>query len=161
MNRTTNPRTSAARKKAVKAGYRSFFEFNVAKQLKTSRISHDYEPRDMVLSYELRTRGRCAVCGSHEVVEQHTYLPDFVIGKGRNIVIEAKGKYDAKTRKKMIAVKEQNPEVHIIMLFMSDNKLSKKSKSRYSDWCEQNGFEYYIDNKDKWTDKIKSKHLLR
>lgn len=146
-----NPRQTATRKKALNAGMRSGFELKVANQLKRARISYVYEPSDGKLTYSLKSRGRCVVCGSHDIIEEKQYLPDFVIG---NIILESKGRFTAANRKSMISVKENNPDRIFVMLFMSNNKLSPKSKKRYSDWCEQHGFIYFLDN-TKWIPKLK------
>jgi hypothetical protein len=44
----------------------------------------------------------------------------------------------------MLAVKEHNPDTDIRILFQTDNWISKKKTSRYSDWCDKNGFIYHI-----------------
>lgn len=55
--------------------------------------------------------------------------------------IETKGKFTADDRKKLLAVKEQHPNVVIYLLFQrAYNKLSPKSKTTYADWSEKNGF---------------------
>jgi len=71
----------------------------------------------------------------------HTYTPDFHI-PNTNIHIEAKGKFTAAERKKMLLVKEQHPELRFVMVFQrSQNTLSKVSKTTYKMWAEKNGFE--------------------
>jgi hypothetical protein len=60
------------------------------------------------------------------------------------IIVEAKGKLDRLVREKMALVFEQNPDLDIRLLFMRDNKLSKTSKTRYSDWCEKRGIKYAV-----------------
>lgn len=69
----------------------------------------------------------------------HTYTPDFVIGN--SLIIEAKGKLDPQTRQKMLAVKQQHPDLDIRIVFMrGENKLSKASKTTYMDWGKKHGF---------------------
>lgn len=71
-------------------------------------------------------------------VLERTYCPDFLIA---NVYIEAKGKLDADTRAKMIAVKKAHPHLDIRIIFMrAENKLSKNSKTTYAQWAEKNGF---------------------
>ena len=60
------------------------------------------------------------------------YTPDFQIG---NVIIEAKGRFDASNRVKAIAFKEQYPQFVYAMCFDEYNKLSKASKTRYTEWC--------------------------
>lgn len=76
------------------------------------------------------------------VIEKY-YLPDFVI-EGTDIVVEVKGYFRATDRTKMLAVKKANPNLDIRFVFPQDNKLFSRSKTRYSDWCEKNGFKYHI-----------------
>lgn len=77
-----------------------------------------------------------------------TYTPDFKTGS-RNIYIEAKGKLDLETRKKMLWFRDSNPDIRIIFLFQNaDNKLNKKSKTTYSDWATANNFEWLDFRKD-------------
>lgn len=78
----------------------------------------------------------------YEVHELHKYLPDFVLGNG--IVVECKGRLTSADRKKMLLVKKQNPKKDIRLLFMCNNKLNPRSKTRYSDWAEKNGFPWAL-----------------
>lgn len=70
------------------------------------------------------------------------YKPDFKLPNG--IIVEAKGQFDAATRAKMALVIEQNPDRDIRLLFMRDNKISKKSKTRYSEWCRQRKIKFHV-----------------
>ena len=75
-----------------------------------------------------------------------TYNPDFKITKkdGSFIYIEAKGKFDYQTQRKMKAVKETNPELDIRIVFQSNGRIRKGSKMRYGDWADKNGFPWSI-----------------
>jgi hypothetical protein len=80
-----------------------------------------------------------------------TYTPDFKTGR-KKIYLEAKGKLDLDTRKKMLWFKECNPDIRIIFLFQnSDNKITKRSKTTYAMWAEENGFEW-LDFRRNWLD---------
>lgn len=69
------------------------------------------------------------------------YLPDFVLPNG--IIVEAKGYFDARSRAKMVAVKKNNPDLDIRMLFMnSKTKVRKGSATTYADWCNKNKFPF-------------------
>lgn len=69
-----------------------------------------------------------------------TYLPDFTKD---NIIIEAKGRFTAADRKKMLLVKEQYPDRIILMVFgRSENTIAKKSKTTYGDWCTKNNLSW-------------------
>lgn len=54
------------------------------------------------------------------------------------IVIESKGKFTALDRKKMLAMRLLHPDIDLRLLFQYDNKLSKTSKTRYTEWADKN-----------------------
>ena len=107
--------------------YRSFLEVEIANDLEEKGVEFEYECR--VLTYE-------------EPAHIRRYTPDFVLPNG--IIVEAKGIWSAKDRKKMSLVMEQHPELDIRMLFERNQKLSKTSKTRYADWCKKRGIKYAI-----------------
>jgi hypothetical protein len=70
---------------------------------------------------------------------QHTYCPDFLLPNG--VFLEAKGHLTEEDRRKMKAVKQQNPELDIRFVFQSPyNKIYKGSKTTYAKWAEKHGF---------------------
>jgi hypothetical protein len=79
-------------------------------------------------------------------VIQRYYLPDFIIilKDGTRRYIEAKGYFRSDDRTKLLAVKQAHPQADIRIVFSQDNKLTKRAKSKYSDWCKKNGFLYSI-----------------
>lgn len=100
---------------------RSHFERTLVNQLRKAKVRFEYEP--IKLPY----------------VIDHNYIPDFRLSNG--IIIEAKGKLDAQTRAKMLAVKKAHPELDIRLVFMrGNNKLSKRSNTTYLSWAEKHGF---------------------
>ena len=69
-------------------------------------------------------------------VIQHNYTPDFCLANG--VFLETKGYWDAESRRKMLEVKKNNPDLDIRMVFQSPyNKISKKSKTTYAMWCDR------------------------
>ena len=85
---------------------------------------------------------------------ERTYIPDFKTGRS-SIYIEAKGKLDLETRKKMIWFRDSNPGIRVIFLFMNpDNKITKRSKTTYAMWATDNGFEWLDFRKD-WLNAYK------
>lgn len=127
--------------KAIPAPYRSKFEYHIGSLLAKEGISFTYET--LSLGYTKKVRGRCTKCHSYgTTVSDHTYTPDFIISNG--VVVETKGRFTAEDRAKMVSIKEKHPHLDIRMLFMSNNKISKVSKTRYSDWCKKNGYKYAI-----------------
>lgn len=106
---------------------RSGFEKKVAAYLDEHQVPYKYE--EETIKYTVPET-------------KHRYVPDFMLDNG--VFIEVKGNFDAKSRQKMAYVIEQNPDLDIRMLFMSDNRINKSSKTRYSDWCEKRGIDYHI-----------------
>ena len=98
--------------------YRSGLEEKVADLLTELGISYEYESTKV------------------PYVIQHHYTPDFVLPN--YTYLETKGYWDAADRRKILAVKKANPEIDIRMVFQSPfNKISKKSKTTYAQWCDK------------------------
>lgn len=76
--------------------------------------------------------------------KKHKYTPDFILeGPNGKIIIESKGRFVAKDRRKHLLIKEQRPGLDIRFVFSNSNtKIYKGSKTSYADWCEKNGFEF-------------------
>ena len=88
-------------------------------------------------------------------VIEHVYIPDFTITlpDGRKLFIETKGngrQFDGNVRQKMDAVRDQNPELDLRIIFFADGRIggSKRRKSgeyyRQSDWAKKNRFIFTI-----------------
>ena len=77
---------------------------------------------------------------------ERTYTPDFIITRPghHDIYVEVKGYFRSSDRTKMRRVKECNPSLDIRLIFPYDNKITSKSRMRYSDWCNKYGFKYHI-----------------
>jgi len=104
--------------------FRSQFEVHIAKQLVAMGAKFSYESRRIKYLRPAMPTG---------------YTPDFILSNG--IIIETKGLFSAKDRKKHLAVREQHPNLDIRFVFQrAANRLSKKSKTTYADWCEKNKF---------------------
>ena len=74
-------------------------------------------------------------------VIQHNYKPDFILPNG--IYLETKGFWDAADRRKILAVVRDNPDIDLRMVFQAPfNKISKKSKTTYAQWCEKHGIKW-------------------
>ena len=103
--------------------FRSKLEERVATLLEQLGISYEYESEK--LSYTI----------------EHNYTPDFVLPN--YVYLETKGYWDAADRRKVLAVKRDNPEVDLRMVFQSPyNTISKKSKTTYAQWCEKHGIKW-------------------
>jgi hypothetical protein len=74
------------------------------------------------------------------------YIPDFIVtfSDGRKVYIEAKGYLRGEDRAKLLATKDRHPDKDIRIVFSKDNRLNKKSRSRYSDWAKKHGIPYSV-----------------
>ena len=98
--------------------YRSKLEERLATLLTTLGISYEYESEKV--SYTI----------------QHHYTPDFVLTN--HTYLEAKGYWSPADRRKILAVKKDNPDMHLRMVFQAPyNKINKKSKTTYAMFCEK------------------------
>ena len=67
---------------------------------------------------------------------QHNYHPDFILPN--NVYLETKGHWDEIDRRKVLAVKRDNPDIDLRMVFQAPyNKINKNSKTTYAMWCEK------------------------
>ena len=111
---------------AKKYGFKSGLEENISKQIEGKGIEVQYESEKV--AYVIPA-------------SEHTYNPDFKLPNG--IRVETKGRFVLAHRKKHLLVKEQNPNLDIRFVFSnSKNKINKKSKTTYGDWCDKHGFKY-------------------
>lgn len=113
--------------------YRSKFEKQIADWLRQNNIKFTYEP--CVLNYIVPE-------------SKHKYTPDWVFGnkekKKQQIYYESKGRFTAQDRKKMLLVRESNPDVVIRIIFQNSTvKITKTSKTSYADWCIKNEFDFF------------------
>ena len=100
--------------------FRSGLEEKVADLLVDLGVSYEYESKTV------------------PYIIQHSYTPDFILPNG--IWLECKGYWDSADRRKVKAVKEQNPDIDLRMVFQAPfNKISKKSKTTYAKYCEKLG----------------------
>ena len=105
-------------KESKQIKFRSKLEEKIADLLEGLGILYEYESEK--LSYTI----------------EHNYTPDFVLPN--YTYLEAKGYWAPEDRRKILAVKKSNPDVDIRMVFQSPyNKISKKSKTTYAQWCER------------------------
>lgn len=120
-----SPRRSAVRQAALKAGFRSGLEQDIADQLIKCGIPVVYEEEKI----------------PYLVEETREYCPDFYLGAG--IYIEGKGRFTTADRKKHLLLKKQYPLLDIRFVFSnSSNKIRKGSKTTYADWCVKHGFKF-------------------
>lgn len=111
---------------AKKYGFKSGLEENVSNQITGKGFEANYESERVTYTVP---------------ASEHTYHPDFRLPNG--IFVETKGRFVLADRKKHLLVKQQHPELDIRFVFTnSKNKINKRSKTTYADWCQKNGFKY-------------------
>ena len=113
--------------------YRSNLEKDIGNLLEGLGVSFQYESEK--LSYTI----------------EHNYTPDFVLPN--YVYLEAKGYWDAADRRKLLAVKRDNPDIDLRMIFQSPyNTISKKSKTTYAKWCDKHDIPWtsYTDIPIEW-----------
>jgi len=103
--------------------FKSKFEQQFALDLEDKGIPYEYEKITLPFTQE------------------HKYYPDFDLGGV--MLIETKGRFTGRDRAKHLKVKEAHPDRDIRFVFMkASNKLSTKSKTTYSEWCDKHGFKW-------------------
>ena len=119
-------KTMSKRAVALKHGFRSGLEEDVAKMLTEAGIPFTYE--ETKIKYI-------------KPASEHQYTPDFVLDNG--IIVETKGRFLIADRKKHMLIKRQQPHLDIRFVFSnSKQKLNKGSYTTYAQWCVKNGFQY-------------------
>jgi hypothetical protein len=102
--------------------FKSKFEMRFAHNLEEKGIKYEYEP------------------DAFPFTQVHNYTPDFKLG---SIYIETKGKFTGRDRTKHLLIKQTYPELDVRFVFQrASNKLSRVSKTSYSDWCDKHGFKW-------------------
>ncbi len=81
-------------------------------------------------------------CQKFSYTTESKYTPDFFLPNG--VIIEAKGFFKPSDRRKMLAVKQQHPELDIRFIFQRNNTITKQSKTTYGSWAEKHGFPWCI-----------------
>jgi hypothetical protein len=79
------------------------------------------------------------------------YIPDFRI-EANGTFLEVKGFLDVDDRRKMRAVKDQNPDLDVRFVFQKPHKLMPGAKSTNAQWAERHGFLWcpYTSIPDTW-----------
>lgn len=136
------PKISSKALKYCGVVYRSLLEVEIAKELRRKKkmfnkaFSTKYESE--AIPYTLAER---------------LYVPDFKIERkdGTVLYIEVKGYLDRDATRKMLAVKDCNPDKEFVFVFAKDNPIRRGARMRYSDWCKKHGFDCSIGKvKDEW-----------
>jgi hypothetical protein len=102
-------------------GYRSGFERSFAANLSSRGIKFRFESKKV------------------PYVLERTYNPDFEI-VDHGFFIETKGLLDRDSKAKMLAVKQQHPDLDIRFVFMHPKKKIPGTKQTHAQWADRNGF---------------------
>ena len=124
-------------------GFRSGFEAKIAASLTELGVPFSYETVQLRLEKSL-VGARCTNCNSKKIVKGVSYKPDFIIKE--RFVVEAKGRMTSKDRKTIDAFSKiaLSKGYFYFILLQRDNKLSKTSKTKYSDWLAARGITYAV-----------------
>jgi predicted nuclease of restriction endonuclease-like RecB superfamily len=106
--------------------FRSKYEAAVAASLKAGGVPIEYEAHAVPYTVE------------------HLYITDFAVPlPTRRVYLEPKGYFSPADRSKLLAVKEQHPELDLRLLFQNPSaRLSSSSKTTYAKWAERHGFKW-------------------
>jgi hypothetical protein len=117
--------SGVAKRTAKLAGMKSMGEVRCAADMDRRGIPYHYEVER--LTY---------------IFKPAKYTPDFTLYENDHILIEYKGKMTNQVRKKLLAIRDCNPNRTICLVFEKpNNKLSsRKNSMRYWQWAERNGF---------------------
>ena len=113
------------------SNYKSKFEKEVAQKLRRSKVAFEYEP---------------TVVRFVQPAKDRKYTPDWRIKtKGGDVLfVETKGKLTVEDRQKLVWVRDQHPELNLVLLFMNASvKLRKNSPTSYGEWATKNGFTWF------------------
>ncbi|MTD92897.1 hypothetical protein GIW81_00955 [Hyphomicrobium sp. xq] len=109
-------------------GYRSTAEHRVAEALKTAGVPVIYEKHRLPYTHP---------------ATNHHYTPDFVLPNG--IAIEVKGFLLMDSRKTLLLVREQHPDLDLRLVI---NKLTARvqglKKLNLAQWCDKFGFAWAV-----------------
>ena len=122
--------------------WRSQYERKIREWLDAYGVKYAYESWQFPITVKI-PGVQCGDCGSKAVYRDTTYTPDFHL-LSSNIVMEAKGKFDARARKIALAMKEQWPKIDYRILLQRDNWISGKKKQRYSDWLKKHNIPHAV-----------------
>lgn len=138
---------------------RSRFEKTVLDDLDDRGVVYDYEPFSVDWWDQSQKGLVCYDCGSRNVKKARSYTPDAEVEFLKDttlgtagFVLEIKGRLTVDDRTTLEGVKRAHPGLDIRLLFMRDNPIRPKSRTRYSDWARKAGFPYHVGAKvpDDW-----------
>ena len=133
----------------MKPKYRNPFEKATGTWLTKRGIGFAYER--VKISFPVPVKGGfCPSCNSILVYKHSSYLVDFSFDPANyKFYVETKGRLISESRTRFLALQQEGHDIRFV--FQRDNKLSPRSKKRYSDWAKKYGFKYSMGLPDpKW-----------
>jgi hypothetical protein len=131
-------RWGISRNEAAAEGYRSTYECAIARRLRAEGVAFEYEAQSFPVFVKA---GRSYSCGEPGcgggARRKINYTPDFLFND-RTFIVEAKGRLDAGSRAKAIAFRTQYPDIEYALLFEENNRISRVSRTHYTDWADAN-----------------------
>ena len=139
--------------------YRSGFEKKFAEFLDTRKVPYAYEVDTLKISVDT-TRVYCGDCGSTRIKQDTVYTPDF---KANGIYLECKGRLTAKERRRILGVKGCHPTIDFRLVFMRNNPLYPRSKTKYTDWAAQHNIPHCVGHEipNEWIKELGGKPVRR
>lgn len=124
---------------------RSRFEKIILDDLDARGVVYDYEPEQLAWYDKSLKYLVCEDCKGTNVTKTRWYTPDAFVYFPKDVlpmyfVLEIKGRLTVDDRTTLEGVKRAHPELDIRVLFMRDNPIRPKSKTRYTDWARKAGF---------------------
>jgi len=121
----------------------SVWEVDVAKQLDSLGVRWLYEPEKLEYLKRVNNVYNMEWEELEYVYTKHIYTPDFYCYDFEKYV-EAKGWFKGIHRTKHRWFKRTHPDIEVCIVFQYDGWLTKDKKTRYSEWCIQQGIPYSV-----------------
>ena len=115
----------------------------MAEFLSTNGIHFDYEKETLPITVDV-PRVYCGACASVSILQQTVYTPDFLLYKPDKVFIEGKGRLTAKERRRILGLLRAHPTIDFRLVFMRNNPIYPRSKTKYMDWAKENGIKAVI-----------------
>jgi len=112
-----------------RGNFKSFFESNFDVYASNKDLDFKYESEKL------------------PYVVPSVYIPDFIFTSnktGKKVAIEFKGYLKVDDRTKLIAAAKTYPDIEFRIVFMTNNKISKESSTRYTAWASKHGFKSHV-----------------
>jgi hypothetical protein len=115
--------------------YRSGLEVKMAAFMDSKGIAYEYEVDTFKIATEI-PKVYCGVCSGKRILQDTVYTPDFrVLSGDKRAYIEGKGRLTAKEKRRIAALLRDHPTIDFRLVFMRNNPIYPRSKTKYMDWA--------------------------